>query len=115
MDCLTTASKQNTSAATAKNNVSHAGTVMVQRKSNGCDAEALARLVSHDSPPNALRFSPNNNNHSPSAHLISLVQRAPLQARLSVGKPKDKYEQEADRVAEQVMSMPEPVVQRKPT
>jgi hypothetical protein len=34
-----------------------------------------------------------------------------IQAKLKVGQPGDIYEQEADRVAEQVMGMPEPVVQ----
>ncbi len=37
-----------------------------------------------------------------------------VQAKLKIGQPGDKYEQEADRVAEQVMRMPEPSVQRKP-
>ena len=43
------------------------------------------------------------------------VQRvvAGIQAKLKVGQPGDKYEQEADRVAEQVMQMPEPQVQRQ--
>jgi len=36
-----------------------------------------------------------------------------IQAKLTIGKPNDKYEQEADRVAERVMSMPEPQVQQK--
>jgi Domain of unknown function (DUF4157) len=38
-----------------------------------------------------------------------------LQAKLTVGAPNDGYEQEADRVAEQVMSMPDtkPAVQRE--
>jgi hypothetical protein len=35
-----------------------------------------------------------------------------LQAKLTVNTPGDTYEQEADRVAEQVTSMPEPQVQR---
>jgi hypothetical protein len=37
---------------------------------------------------------------------------ARVQAKLTVSQPDDPYEQEADRVAEQVMSMPEPKVQR---
>jgi hypothetical protein len=43
------------------------------------------------------------------------VQRvvAGIQAKLVVGQPGDKYEQEADRVAEEVMRMPEPQVQRQ--
>jgi hypothetical protein len=38
-----------------------------------------------------------------------------LQAKLRIGQPNDIYEQEADRVADQVMRMPEPRIQRKPT
>jgi hypothetical protein len=34
---------------------------------------------------------------------------------LTIGRPGDKYEQEADRVADQVMRMPEPGIQRQPT
>jgi hypothetical protein len=37
-----------------------------------------------------------------------------IQAKLKVGQPGDKYEQEADRIAEEVMRMPEPEVQRQP-
>lgn len=33
---------------------------------------------------------------------------APVQAKLTINKPGDEYEQEADRVADQVMRMPEP-------
>jgi hypothetical protein len=36
-----------------------------------------------------------------------------IQAKLVVGQPGDKYEQEADRVADAVMQMPEPGVQRQ--
>jgi hypothetical protein len=44
------------------------------------------------------------------------VQRvvAGIQAKLVVGQPGDIYEQEADRVADVVMRMPEPQVQRQP-
>ena len=37
---------------------------------------------------------------------------ASVRAKLSVSPPRDIYEQEADRVSEQVMSMPEPQLQR---
>ncbi|MGB7538366.1 MAG: hypothetical protein WBM17_07490, partial [Anaerolineales bacterium] len=37
---------------------------------------------------------------------------ARAQAKLEIRQPGDPYEQEADRVAEQVMTMPEPRVQR---
>jgi hypothetical protein len=36
-----------------------------------------------------------------------------IQAKLKVGQPGDKYEQEADRVADEVMRMPEPKVKRQ--
>jgi len=36
-----------------------------------------------------------------------------IQAKLKIGQPGDKYEQEADRVADAVMRMPEPQVQRQ--
>lgn len=45
-----------------------------------------------------------------------LVVAAPLiQPKLTVNPPNDRYEQEADRVAEQVMRMPAPAIQRAPT
>jgi Domain of unknown function (DUF4157) len=40
-------------------------------------------------------------------------QQARIQPKLKINAPGDRYEQEADRVAEQVMRMPEPQVQRK--
>jgi hypothetical protein len=39
--------------------------------------------------------------------------KQPLQRSLKVNQPGDRYEQEADQVAEQVMRMPEPRVQRR--
>ena len=43
-----------------------------------------------------------------------LVSQPPLiQAKSTINQPNDRYEQEADRVAEQVMRMPEPLVQRQ--
>jgi hypothetical protein len=39
-----------------------------------------------------------------------LIKSGALQAKLRIGQPGDVYEQEADRIAEQVMRMPEPQV-----
>ena len=36
------------------------------------------------------------------------AQRYPIQAKLRIGQPGDKYEQEADQVADQVIRMPDP-------
>ena len=45
-----------------------------------------------------------------------LVSQPPLiQFKLAIGQPGDRHEQEADRIADQVMRMPEPAFQRKPT
>jgi hypothetical protein len=37
-----------------------------------------------------------------------LLKSGTIQAKLKIGQPNDKYEQEADRVADKVMSMMEP-------
>ena len=42
-----------------------------------------------------------------------LIKSGALQAKLKIGQPGDRYEQEADRVADAVMRMPEPGVQRQ--
>ena len=40
--------------------------------------------------------------------LQRLLRSSMIQPKLRIGEPNDEYEQEADRIAEQVMSMPEP-------
>ena len=42
-----------------------------------------------------------------------MVRLGALQVKLKIGQPGDKYEQEADQVADAVMRMPEPQVQRQ--
>ena len=42
-----------------------------------------------------------------------MMKSRAIQAKLRISQPRDIYEQEADRVAEQVMRMPEPHVQRQ--
>ena len=44
---------------------------------------------------------------------MRLIRSKALQAKLRIGQPGDVYEQEADRVADAVMPMPEPGVQRQ--
>jgi hypothetical protein len=43
-----------------------------------------------------------------------LYESGRLQAKLGIGPPGDRFEQEADRVADRVMRMTEPLVQTKP-
>jgi len=85
---------------------------------------AEARKESSVSRKQRTDFSQSTN--SPIDHILSLqrtignqaVQRlfksGVIQAKLRIGQPNDIYEQEADRVAEQVMSMPEQPVERQP-
>jgi len=40
---------------------------------------------------------------------------SPLQTKLRINQPGDRFEREADRMADVVMRMPEPGLQRKPT
>jgi len=47
--------------------------------------------------------------------VAQLYRTGLLQAKLKVSESNDIYEQEADRVAERIMRMPEPTVQPKPT
>ena len=44
----------------------------------------------------------------PLSHSFGRISVLPIQTKLTIGQPNDKYEQEADRVAEQVMRMPDP-------
>jgi hypothetical protein len=66
-------------------------------------------------------LSGNNHSFSPIRGLCEL-ERSPLvfqplfiQRKLTIGEPRDKYEEEADRMADMVMRMPEPAIQRKPS
>jgi len=43
-----------------------------------------------------------------------LMKSGVIQAKLTIGQPNDKYEQEADKVADEIMRMPEPNIQTKP-
>ena len=48
------------------------------------------------------------------AEVSYILRSTGAQARLTIGQPDDKYEQEADRVADQVMRMPDSKLQRQP-
>jgi len=44
-----------------------------------------------------------------------LYDTAPIQTKLEIGEPNEKFEQEADRVADKVMRTSETGIQMKPT
>jgi len=48
------------------------------------------------------------------AEIRRILRSSGAQYKLTIGQPDDKYEQEADRVADQVMRMPDPKLQRQP-
>jgi peptidoglycan hydrolase-like protein with peptidoglycan-binding domain len=104
MYALASANKQNTTSTGTRQNKHNTDSVTLQRKSNGRDAEALSQSISGSTPVNAFHFSSGTNLHSQSSHLSHLVQNSSIQAKLKIGKPNDKYEQEADRVAQQIMN-----------
>ena len=75
-------------------------------------------LKQNDASPQTLgsRRTISNGASLPSTHrLISSGQPPLVQTKLSISKPGDKYEKEADRIADEIMRMPEQGVQRKPT
>jgi hypothetical protein len=107
--------KKNRVNTTTRQNNTNTGSLILQRKSNDQDIEALSQLISNSTPVNAFSFSSGANLNSQSSHLSHLVQNSPIQAKLNIGKQNDRYEQEADRGAEKVMRMPDSVMQPKPT
>lgn len=109
MYTLASANKQSKTKTAAKQGNNKTGSLTVQRKNNGQDTEALSRIASGSTPVNSYQFSPNAS-ASPnlqSSHLSHLVQNSPIQAKLEIGQPNDIYEQEADRVADEVIRMPD--------
>ncbi|MDH3476636.1 MAG: DUF4157 domain-containing protein, partial [Rhodospirillales bacterium] len=48
------------------------------------------------------------------AEIRRILRSTGAQAKLTIGQPNDKYEQEADRVADRVTAMPDPRLQRQP-
>lgn len=83
------------------------------------------KLLLPDATPPELLLSPDLPFPNPqnSRHHFQFLQRTIgnqavgrlIQAKLKIGQPGDKYEQEADRVAETVSRMPEQGINRKPT
>lgn len=56
-----------------------------------------------------------SNWHIGRAAVRQILRGPTLQAKLTIGAPNDICEQEADRVADEVMRMPEPQLQAAPT
>ncbi len=67
------------------------------------------------SPPSHTFAGTNFNSDFSRVPARTLAAPIMIQPKLTIGQPDDKYEQEADRVAERVMRMPNPAIQLKPT
>ena len=106
-------------------------TPQIQRQEAAEEEEELvqAKPITEQTPPLIQRqaerageeekeevVQPRSETNTTSSDPVRYVQRAVawIQAKLRIGQPGDRYEQEADRVAEQVMRMPKPRVQRQP-
>ena len=48
------------------------------------------------------------------AAMRKILRTDEVQAKTDIGEPDSKYEQEADRIADQVIAMPDPKLQRQP-
>jgi hypothetical protein len=112
MYTLASTNKQNKTSAAKRQNKYNTNSQTLQRKSNDQNTEALSQLVSNRTPVNALPLSSRANLNSQSSYLSYLVKNSLIQAKLKIGKPNDVFEQEADRAADEVMRMPEPIAQR---
>jgi outer membrane protein OmpA-like peptidoglycan-associated protein len=76
------------------------------------ESEQAVELTSELSPSNLhnrLEYASRSGHHFSNIPIFSPQPKSAVQAKLTVGEPNDQYEQEADWVAEQVMSMAPPV------
>jgi hypothetical protein len=86
--------------------------VRQEEKESGTRKRPPSRAVADQSA--SMSASPLNLQRKLGSRLVSqLLRSSSIQAKLTIGEPGDQYEQEADRVAEQVMRMPAPDVQSK--
>jgi hypothetical protein len=91
-----------TFAAQSRDSVTDSTAVQAKRLSGARVPDPVAQSRREYRPPHHLGMIPIY------ASPVGIVQ-----ARLAINRPGDDFEREADRVAEQVMRMPEPRVQRK--
>jgi len=82
----------------------------VKQSNSNSRVRRTGRLQSMDTPVDRILFL----QRTVGNQVVSrLMKSRALQGKLRIGQPGDVYEQEADRVADAVMRMPEPGVQRQ--
>ena len=83
----------------------------VKQSNSNSQVRRTKRLQSMDTPADHILYLQRTAGNQA---VSKLMKSGALQAKLRIGQPGDVYEQEADRVADAVMRMPEPGVQRQP-
>ncbi len=81
-------------------------------------AYAIAKKSTHPGkrlPGTRIASHADSRSNTHEAAVRQILRGPQLQTKLTIGAPDDVYEKEADRVADEVMRMPEPVVQAAPT
>ena len=73
---------------------------------------AVTYQKSHRSTLARRRVEHGHSNAGQSPQVQNVLRRHRIQPKLTIGAPNDKYEREADYVADQVMRMPTPQLQR---
>ena len=84
-----------------------AKTPEVKQSNSNSQVRKTERLQSMDTPVDRILFLQRTAGNQA---VSRLMKSGALQAKLRIGQPGDVYEQEADRVADAVMRMPEPGV-----
>jgi len=79
----------------------------VKKSSSNSRVRRTERLQSMDNPVDRILFLQRTAGNQA---VSRLMRSGALQAKLRIGQPGDVYEQEANRVADAVMRMPEPGV-----
>ena len=82
----------------------------VKQSNSNSRVRRTKRLQSMDTPVDRILFLQRTAGNQA---VSRLMRSGALQAKLRIGQPGDKYEQEADRVVDAVMRIPEPRVQRQ--
>ena len=82
----------------------------VKQSNSNSQVRKTKRLQSMDTPVDRILFL---QRIAGNQAVSRLMRSGALQAKLRIGQPGDKYEQEADRVADAVMRMPESGVKRQ--
>ena len=87
-----------------------AKTPEIKQSNSNSRMRRTKRLQSMDTPVDRILFLQRTAGNQA---VSRLMRSGALQANLRIGQPGDKYEQEADRVVDAVMRMPEPEMQRQ--